>query len=502
MKYLTILMLWGIALLSFFSCGSDLAVDIPKIIEFVEAVDIPDDGTGKPGGDIKIVSGKPNVIAQYVNQSYNEFVRWEDGGVKYIVYNDIGDPAPYATVTGLPGVKDPDKEYVANADGAFIVPPEDLPENKDISLRAGSASVEYNDSNGVFDIYTSAPNVYVPNRMYVRMRLAGGLMLDGAYMIFNSIIVERNAKDKDNESNWQQIPDYLGNLTKGISAYRLTTGAGTGQYDDPERYADENGYYQLRPSLRKSYRTDITSFDISTTTNLRVSRLRKSADHFKPVKPNDDFLWDEVTIPYFTLTLDSYYGMTPNIGAVIKMAPTQIMPMLKSVNVYGPYNSGIGFFVMANGELDIDGAKISDDLFYKSSVARKPIVGKNCYLYEPEQHTAAEIATIKTVNHFIVKFVVTGNSQNSPANAVDGKFEVTTPYIGATVVLSCYSNSATTHFYPLNTIGYFEYSGFPAAPPSPLRIRKRTSAADGWAYYFPNSTLAGEIPVAYYPTIP
>jgi hypothetical protein len=240
---------------------------------------------------------------------------------------------------------------------------------------------------------------------------------------------------------------------------------------------------------------------------LKVSRLRKPAKYFKPVKADDDFLWDknEANIPYFTLTLESYYGITPNIGAVIKMAPTQIMPMLKTVNVYGPYNSAIGFFVMVDGELDINEAEINNNLFYKSLVERKPIAGKACYLYEPEQHTPAEVAAIKSLDHFLVRFAVTGNNQRGPANAADGKYEVTTPYIGSTVVLECISSSATTHFYPLSTVGYLEYSGSPADPnTTPLKIRKRGTNADGWAYYFPPTydSPVKEMPVTYYPAVP
>jgi hypothetical protein len=388
--------------------------------------------TGRPGEDIKIIPGKPNVIPQYVNQSYNEFVRWEDGGAGYIVYDNTGVPAAGAKVKGLPGVKDPDKEYTADTEGFFIVPKEDLPENEDISLRRGvTASVTY---HGQATGEVSAPNTYVPNRMYVRLRSQNTPVINGTNMKFLPVIVER----KTDGGAWQAIPSYLGDLRQRVIAYSLDNP------NDPASYNESSAKYSV------SYNTlSETDFDISlTTTPLNVHRLRKKAAYY----PTPEDAWDGQE-HYYTLVLDSYYGEKPRIDAVIKMAPVQAMPMIKSANAYG-YNTGAGYFGRIEGELDITGTAIDNSLLFKETLKEEPKTTGGGLAYTYYSPEADDPGVYNNAEQFTVRFRTTTNSSYDSSPGISGpQFSLTTPYIESSVILECTSS----YFYQLNTVGYLRF---------------------------------------------
>ena len=422
----------------------------------------PGGDTGQPGEDIKIVPGKPNVIAQYVNQNYNEFVRWEDGAVGYIVYNDAGEFAAGAIVKGLPGM-DPTKTYTADADGFFLVPKEDLPDYADVSLRRGATtSVTYTNSLGTLVTEASAPNTYVPNRMHVRIILQSDPVIDGTYMRF-SPLVERQTDGKD----WSMIPSYLGNLSQHIIAYQLTNAADPASYD---------------PTLG-TFTTAETTINISSHTNtLRVNRLRKAASYYTPADE-----WDGNN-HWFTLVLSSYYGETPHIAAIIQMAPVQAMPLIMNVTASG-YNSN-GFFNPITGYMDIAGAGMDYHLFFKNTLQKMntTTVGGVAYTYYyPEVEDAS---TVDNAKQFTVRFNITGSNANnnaSRASIVDPTFSITPPFINSSVILEC----TTSYFYPLNTIGYLRFGT--DGDLGTLTIVKRTAAPDGWRYMF------ADMPVTYIP---
>ena len=415
--------------------------------------------TGQPGEDIKIILGKPNVIPLYVNQNYNEFVRWEDGSVGYIVYNDAGNLAAGAIVKGLPGIKDPTKEYIADADGFFLVPKEDLPENTDISKRRGAtASVTYTNSQGQTVDEASAPNTYVPNRMYVRVRLQTDPLIDGTYMRF-SPLVERETDGK----GWEMIPSYLGNLTQSIVAYSLS---------DPNNPSSYDG-------TSATFTAADTNIDISShTIMLRINRLRKSASYYHPVDE-----WDEQD-HYFTLVLESYYGENPSISAVIKMAPIQAMPMLKDNVKAFTYDPAIGDFNRIEGELDV--ANIDQSLLF-NNVLSKESKTTGVVSYDYYYPVVDDYSTAINTKQFTVRFNVTGHNQNATSSISSPAFSITTVYIGASVILEC----SGSYFYSLNTIGYLRFGT--DGDFSTLKIVKRTANPDGWRYVF------NDMPVSYTP---
>ena len=412
----------------------------------------PGGETGQPGADIKVVPGKPNVIPQYVNQTYNEFVRWEDGGVGYIVYDDAGNIASDARVWGIPGVKDPNKVYVADVSGFFSIPKEDLPENVDISLRRGvTASVRYiKSTTGQIAIEPSAANTYVPNRMFVRMSLKTDPVIDGTYIKLTPI-VERQTDGAD----WKIIPSYLGDLKQTLKAYEL------GNPNDLTSYDEYSAVYTA---------TD-PSLDISSNiSSVKINRLKKKTNYY-PI-PNDE--WDGLE-HYFTVVLESYYGESPQINTIIKMAPIQAMPMIKSAKAFD-YEPTIKYFKRIEGELDIIGAGIDYSLLFKNTLKKETKTsGSVSYTYySPETD---DPTVYNNAKQFTVRFRVSGNTAtDSNPSILNPNFSFTTPYIESSVILECTSS----YFYPLNTIGYLRFGT--DGNLSTLTIVKRNDSH----YVFPN----------------
>jgi len=425
-------------------------------------IDQPAGGeTGQPGEDIRVVLGKPNVIPQYVSQPYNEFVRWEDGSVGYIVYNDAGEVAPGAIVKGLPGM-DPSKTYTADANGFFLIPKEDLPDNESLSSRRGvTTSVTYTNSQGTTVTEASAPNTYVPDRMYVRLRLQTPPVIDGTYMRFPAIVVERETDG----GAWQMIPTYLGNLNQNIYAYSV---------DDPNAPASYNA--------ATIYSADVSTINISTASALRVNRLRKAATYYHPVTTSP-LEWDG-NDHYFTLVLDGYYGEKPQTAAVIQMAPIQAMPMITNITAY-TYSTEYNFFSKIVGEMDIDVTTIDYSLVFKDVLnAVSTTIGGTSYTYYSP--AIEDETTCNDAKQFTVRFNVAGNPTNnttSRSSISDPSFSITPPSLGSSVLLEC----NTSYFYSLNTIGYLRFG-----TSGDLRIESRGTYL-GWTYSF------ADIPVDYIP---
>lgn len=215
----------------------------------------PGGSTGNPGEETPIIMGKANVIAQFSSQANNEYVNWVDGSVAYIVYNDAGLPAANATVSGLPGME-PSKVFKANSNGEFSVPKDDLPVNLSANQRWGyTQSVTYVNSLNQTVTERSSYNTLVPNRIFVRIRLASAprfLINDNRQNIHHKFmrlecIVERQV---DN-GPWQQIPNYLGDLNQNIIAYELSDPT------DPSSYSDASTVFYKDNS--NSYRTMLSS---------------------------------------------------------------------------------------------------------------------------------------------------------------------------------------------------------------------------------------------------
>ncbi len=263
---------------------------------------------GKPGIVIEIIEGVANVIAQYVYQDQSEFVRWEDGGVTYIVYNDKGEPAPYAKVKGLPAIAN--KEYVADSQGKFIVPKEDLPVGVDMKDRFGVTSeVTYVNSKGETLTEESAYNTYVPHKMDVKIEIINTPRINQNYTL-TDIQVFRKV---DHTSGWEVIPGYLGDLEQWVYLYELSDPSDVESFDKSSK--------KMAQQL----------VNISIQKTIYVIRPTKQSIYYTPEYQAQALgLWDEQD-HYFNIQLDSYYGESPHAKASIQQAPIQFCPYIKNV---------------------------------------------------------------------------------------------------------------------------------------------------------------------------
>jgi hypothetical protein len=398
---------------------------------------LPGGNTGLPGADIDTIAGVPNVIPRYVSKEHNEFVRVQDGGVDYTVFDDSGNPAVGAKVKGLPGVKDPDKEYTSGAGGFLFVPKEDLPDVKELANRRGTAQVKYAGGTGFKE---SAPT-YVPNRMHVRLRLQVDPVLDGVYMKFMPI-VER----KTDGGAWQTIPNYLSELeSQSIFAYEVDK-------SDPASY--------LPTKYKVTYGTDHAATGLNLSKEdiqLNVNRLRKAATYF----PDPIDKWDG-NERYFTLVLESYYGEKPQAPVMVQMAPIQAMPMIKNVSTKTHATDGMNeWFTYIDGEFDIAGAAIDNTLLFQTALdEQSKTIGATVYAcYSPVIESNASV--YGGAKQFIVRFQFTSHNMSNSGNKGSinvSPFHITTPYLGARVVLECdgAGGSDAPYFYSLNSIGHLK----------------------------------------------
>lgn len=400
------------------------------------------DGTpgesGKPGQDVIIVKGKPNVVAQYSQQEVSEYVKTTDGSVSYIVYDDQGNVAPGAIVSGIPGL-DPNLSFTADANGQFTITKDQLPIDLAIADRFGTCQVNYKKSTGSQVTETSAPNTYVPNKMQIRIRITQNPYL---YLYPNnrqqyeyiSYIVERKT---DVTKSWETIPSYLGNLSQKIQMKSLTN------MNDPSSY-------NQTPSIGG------TPINISETGAVIFSRLEKKTQYHKPnLSSSDD--WDG-NDHYYNIVLASYYGEYPHANVVIKRAPIQYMPMVKDLEAI-KYDATLGVIGKVNGTFDIGASNANIDptlLFEKTFIKDSRSFNGNTFDYYYPKNI--DISTIIAEEAFEISFAITGNTSDNKAKlasiSVPG-FTVNTPYIESSV--SLYSNSI--HFAPYKIIGTLKDNG-------------------------------------------
>jgi len=391
---------------------------------------------GGPGGIIEVILGKPNVIAQYQNQDFSEYVSWTDGSVTYIVYDDTGNPAPGAKVKGLPGM-DPDKEFTAGADGKFKIGKDDLPQTGTVKERFGATqSVTYINGAGEEKTEVSARNTYVPQKINVKLTNEQAPYFiassQGAYYIYTVHNVQRKVSDT---SPWENIPTYLGNLNQKLIAYKLDDEKDPESYDSstpsssPNRLATAtvnisnlNGIYPFRPTLSCSYMS--VAFQRTNYT-----------------------LWDG-NDQYYNVVMESYYGEKPHANIVIKMPPVQIVPLVKNVKVSGYAKVGSEEFVTKmEGTFDtyddvLGLTKLNYSLFFNNTLSA---VNKVSYtLYEP---VVVAKATVDNTASFRITFTKPGTTSEgsisntqlarigTPNFVIDGAI-----YINSSIRLSCSNN--------------------------------------------------------------
>lgn len=383
---------------------------------------------GEPGKPIEIVTGVPNVIAQYALQEYSEYVRWSDGAVMYKVYDNVGQLAPGAKVKGLPGLE-PNKEYTANSKGEFLVPKEDLPEGKDISELVGKTlEVTYLKSTGQTVTEASAANTYVPNRIHVRLMRRSNYGIDGSDInVYTKC--ERHTGRPD--SNWEVIPEYLGNLSQRYRAFELSDSNDPSSFDE-----DSKPYYNNTQNLRSS--------------NIYIKRPRVKPG-FRTMVDNE---WDGKD-HYYIIQMESYYGEKPILPAVIKNAPIQYSPIINNISSVKTYAEGLNSVAEITVEFDV--SDINRDLIFSGYTTEKTVQFSDTdYEYwAPIIHKTSADSKM-----FTIAFVYSLQSGDHRADNSSNRASINQPTsrIGNVHVLSNVSVSATgSYFVDAGSIGSLKF---------------------------------------------
>lgn len=355
--------------------------------EYLRGKDGKDGSDGQDGE--AIIKGKPNVIAEYYNATLKEHVNVLDGSVLFKVYDDKGDPSPNAEVSNIPGIAG--KTYLADASGTFTIPKADLPQDLSEAERTGECTVKYLKSTGQTVTEVSAPNSYVPNRMYVRISVTEAPYLawdkpqsaqEWEYSTTNvKFLVERKS---GLSGAWEVLPEGLGSLNQDIIAYELDN------HTDPLSYSAASKVFSKM------------KLDISKAGEIKVNRPTKKVDYLSQTW-QDKYLnpWDD-NDHYFNVILESYYGESPHANVSIKQAPVQLMPLGK--NLQGK-NPGSLFLDQITGEFDL--SQVDYSLFFQKSYAQSG------FTYTPSLMPKADADVMKTL---YVVFSKDGNASNNSTN--------------------------------------------------------------------------------------
>lgn len=382
-------------------------VTIDDFWEYLRGKDGKDGTDGEDGQTI--IKGKPNVIAEFFNATLEEYVDVTDGSVLFKVYDDKGDPAPNAEVTDIPGI--PGKTYTADANGSFTIPKTDLPQDLSETDRTGACTVKYTKSTGVIVTETSAPNSYVPNRIYVRISVTEVPYLgwdkpqtsyEWEYSTVNvKLLVERRS---GLSGNWEALPIGLGSLDQDIIAYELSDS------NDPLSYS----------SLSKKLAS--AQLDISKPVEIKVNRPTKNVSYLSS-SWQDKYLnpWDGNN-HYFNVILESYYGESPEANVIVELAPVQLMPLVKNLKGKDPQSL---FLSEITGEFDL--SNIDYNLFFNKEYVKSGVK------YSPTIMSKEEADKVKTL--YIV-FSKDGNAANNSTNIgtlASPDFKVLVPFYDAGV---------------------------------------------------------------------
>ncbi len=406
--------------------------------------------TGKPGAEVTIIKGIPNVIAQYSQSEFGEYVRTTDGGVLYKVYDEAGQIAPKAQVKGMPGIK-AEKTYIADENGEFIIPKEDLPEIQDMNLRWGTVKEVTIAGKAPQE---SAKNTYVPNR--VRMRM---VLRDNSNSLSSSQALYFYIQRKVNpEDEWQNIPSYLPNSgVRNLDAYRVS---------------DKNNPGSIL-SDRKIHSSQSTPSVSGNGYHYMIYTYRFMEENPGKFKNGQSEYWDGSDVYYTVKARDPYYGETFQWNGVCLLAPYQMGPTLKTLKLKTVSTGEAPSFSSAEGELDF--SKMDFTRIYQSSTER--VVKENGMDYvEPIVYTEEEARKLKMA-YIVFRYTSTAGSQeasssNNQSSEVAPTFKVFAPFLNSYIYIT---NSYTSYFYQY-------YHGY---------IRKGT---DGKTFFVEKYNSSYEIP--------
>ncbi|MDO4770774.1 hypothetical protein [Porphyromonas sp.] len=390
---------------------------------------------GKPGATVIVIKGIPNVIAEYSQKEFGEYVSTVDGSVTYTVYDEKGNKAPAgSSVKGLPGLPDTDEyTFVTNDKGQFTIPREKLPLIREVEKRWGY--VKEVTINNVTK--QSASNTYVPNQVKTRIVLhtpttpqgPDAHRLTGYHALFFRI-----ERQLDPDGPWRDLPNYLPNVAQiPVSGYRVadhldpigTINMGRKLYNYNEKSASEK-------QDRRFERV------------FRVKIGRYMIENLIGAKSGFENFWDG-QVNYATVAQDdTYYGVRAMWKGVCQMAPFQLGPYLKCITLH-KFNPVTGIFLAVEGELDYRHFRL--DEMYRQWMTTQTYTGKDneemVRVYS-EKLTEAE-ARAKVYGYVSAhKDTPQGNQQSSSNGKLSGPTQ--THYFINTVYLDGYLRSRTNHW--------------------------------------------------------
>lgn len=369
---------------------------------------------GQPGAEVKIILGVPNVVAQYSQSEFGEYVRTTDGGVLYKVYDEKGELAPGAKVKGMPGVAE-NKVYTADQNGEFIVPREDLPEIQELERRWGT--VKEVTLPGKSAPQVSAQNTYVPNRVHLRMLLRGTTSSMGSNAQYLYFYIERRLNPDD---EWQKIPSYLPKSgALALESYRVSDKnvPGSLMKDKPLKCRmyynkEENHYY---------YNIDTDRFVKSN----KVGHMNGYLEY-----------WDETPVYYTVKSKEPYYGEEYYWNGVCLLAPIQVVPNVKSIRLKSLSQENEPTFTYAEGEFDMSGVDFS--IIYKGY--SEHFVRNGIDVVEASAFTAEEVKNLKIAYVSFRYRSSVGEQEASSSQTQSTKenptFKVLSPFLNSTVAIS------------------------------------------------------------------
>lgn len=412
--------------------------------EFVRGRDGNDGADGKPGEPgttgnlVEIIKGKPNVIAQYSQQEYGEYVDVFTGGVKYKVYDEKGLIAPHAKVEGMPGLSETEV-FTADEKGEFTIPRDKLPWKMKIEEHWGV--VKKVTING--EVKESASNTYVPNQIQLKIVLdEEALQQLVSYYTMKFRIMRKVDPDRE----WEDLPSYLPDLTNIVFV-----GCRVDNHLDPvntivDRDDEINNLYP-----DKVFKRTASSFEV------RVQRycMENYVGFLNGLKTPWDKKDNYATVAQKT----NYYGTRVVWDGYIEMVPYQLGPVLKSVKLR-KFNPATNMFLAVEGVYDY--SNMDFDKIYKQALKFKDVDndhGVKIKCLYPELYTRAEAEDIK-YGYVLARYVqgttnIYSTSQGKPSGPKQLNFSMNTVRLGSTL------RSQTNHWgrHGEYNIGFIEMDG-------------------------------------------
>lgn len=367
---------------------------------------------GKPGAEATIIRGVPNVIAQYSQSEFGEYVRTTDGGVLYKVYDERGQLAPHAKVQGLPGI-DPGKEYTSNEQGEFIVPREDLPEIQELDSRWGTTRSVTLAGKAPQE---SARNTYVPNRVHMRM-VPQSKTPSVDYQLNMSFRIQRRINPDD---EWQNLPSYLPNSGS--------------LHPETFRVADKDDPRSLLADRPVHCSNSTSSGSGSYIYNCYPYRYVQ--ENPANQKNSQKEYWDGTDVYLTVKNREAYYGEEFQWNGVALLPPYQLGPRLKSLKLKTKSGETPTVFLSAEGELDFSHMDLTR--LYKSSTRYTQRPDGSDFI-EPILYTEEEARKLKmayvSFNFSSSAGTQEASSTNNRSSADEPTFKVLTPYLNSTIYI-------------------------------------------------------------------